>query len=430
MRGLFLCMVLSLCVALPLLEAGEVSVRGGKGSWHLKVDGESFYIRGVGCGLASGREGQDYLKLAQELGANTVRTWGTDQGDQEYLDRAAAYGLKVCAGIWLNYADENGRFSYLRNKEYKSAKKKEVLEYVQKYKDHPAILLWGIGNECIFFTKDEKEKVALCRFMEELIQEVHRIDPAHPVIYASAGICDLKYLVQYVPSLDIVGINEYGSIRTAHGNWDYLGFDKPYVFTEYGPFLNIDSRRDEHSKGVELSDENKANIYKSFTEQIHSFKGYNLGGFAFHLGETTQESMTWWNINQGDYKRPSYWTIYQCYTGIEAPKRASRIKKFTLSRTKGLEPGEWFEVNVVLEPADIEGLVFEYAVSSSEENILRYYVNDYVPAQVSGEGSRVKIRAPLQKGVYRVYCFVRDEKNNVISANKSIRVESQQNIGL
>jgi len=404
-------------------DASAVYVRGERGSWSLEVDGKPFYIEGVGCGLAHGRKGEDYLRLAQKLGANAVRTWGMDQGTKGYLDLAAKYGLKVCAGVWLNSVDNGGKFSYRYDQGYMVSKKKEVLDYVRKFKDHPAILMWGIGNEAIFFTKGEEEKIALCDFLEELIQDIHAIDPHHPVVYASAGIADLKYLAQYVPSLDIIGINEYGSIRIAHGNWDYLGMDRPYIFTEYGPALNINRPKDANGVSIEPSDTDKAKRYKEFAEEICSFKGYNLGGFAFHLGETTQESMTWWNLNQGRFKRPSFWAIYEYYTGKRSPTDPMRIKKLSLSKTKDIKPNETIRVNVEFEPADRKGLIIEYALSTSLENVLKYYVNDFVPVEIYSKKSMALIKVPKEKGLYRIYCFIKDREGNISSANKSICVE-------
>jgi len=53
--------------------------------WVLLVDGRPFYIKGAGCGVYKGKNGEDYLLLAKELGANAVRTWGIDQGTPESI---------------------------------------------------------------------------------------------------------------------------------------------------------------------------------------------------------------------------------------------------------------------------------------------------------------------------------------------------------
>jgi hypothetical protein len=303
--------IFSILILLPFIcsaQISEVRVKGEKGSWYLEVNGKPFYIKGAGCGLAKGKRGEDYLKLAKELGANAVRTWGIDQGTKEYLDNAHRYGLMVCVGIWLDWVNEEGGYpSYVYDDEYKKQKRKEVLDYVNEFKNHPAILFWGVGNEAIYWTKDSKEKIAIAQFLESLIQEIHKVDPLHPVIYASAlDYEELKIIKEYVPSLDIVGINSYGSIRFCHGKWDYLGFNIPYVITEFGPYGPWDRPKDINGISIEQSDSQKARLYKEYIGQIFEFKGYNLGAFAFHLGETTQESMTWWNVNEGNLKRESF----------------------------------------------------------------------------------------------------------------------------
>ncbi len=405
------------------LQASQVYVRGEKGNWFLEVDGRPFYIKGAGCGLAAGRKGEDYLKLANELGANSVRTWGTDQGNQHYLDTAARYGLKVAAGIWLNYVADDGSFSYRYDKEYLETKRREVFDYIKKYKDHPAILIWGLGNEALFFTKEEEEKIAFCNFLEELIREIHRLDPAHPVCYAGAGTTALPYLLKYVPSLDIIGMNVYGSIRTAQGAWEYQGFDKPYLLTEYGSHLSADRPKDGNNKPIELSDENKAKIYKDLAGQIYSFKGNNVGGFVFHLGETTQESMTWWNINEGGLKRESFWKIYEVYTGRKPPHKPIRIAKFLVSKINNISPSELIEVKAGAREQAGNDLSITYAISSAKENIMMYYVNEYIPTEVFYSEDGARIRVPSKGGIYRIYCFVRDKFGNAASQSKTIRVE-------
>ena len=400
----------------------KVSIEGKKGTWHLVVDGEPLYIKGAGCGLGWGREGEDYLAMAREMGANSVRTWGTDQGTRDYLDRARRLGLKVACGIWINWADPAKGYSYLGDSDYKRSKRKEALEYVRRFKNHPSVLLWNVGNEALFFTKDEKEKVALAQFLEELIREIKKEDPHHPTLYAAAGTQTLPYLKKYVPSLDIVGMNIYGSIRSAQSAWEAQDFGKPYIITEYGPYLPIDSSKDPNGKSVELDDASKAMLYRNMARQIAEFSGCNLGGYVFHLGETTQDSLTWWNLNHGRYKKGSYWAMREMYTRKTPPPDIPRIRSLRLSPDRALRPGETIEAEVVLRE-DRPGWIYSYLLSTSEEGTLRYYVNDPLKAEIiQQDGPRILLRAPSAEGTYRLYCFVTNGKENMAAINKTIRV--------
>jgi len=400
-----------------------VKITGQKGSWVLEVNGKPFYIKGVGVGEMTGKGGEDYLKMAQELGANAVRTWGTDQGTQEYFDTALKYGLMVDAGIWLDFAKKGSTYTYIGDNEYKEKKKQEITDYVNKFKGHPALLMWNIGNEAFFFTKDEEERAALAQFLEEMVQMVHKLDPDHPVIYTSADTTALPYIIKYVPSLDIFGMNIYGSIRISNGTWDKSGLNIPYCVTEYGPHGPWDVKKDTNGASQDEPDQAKAAIYRNMAKELIGLKGYNIGGFVFHLGETTQESLTWWNLNYKLLKRSSYWEIYKIYTGSKPSNLPPRIAVLKLSKTKGIKPGETVDITAEAVDNDSNPLDYSFVVSTAQEGILQYYVNKEVPVKFENQGTGFAMSAPATKGLYRLYLFVNDGYGNVATANRSFRVE-------
>ena len=132
--------------------------------------------------------------------------------------------------------------------------------------------------------------------------------------------------------------------------------------------------------------------------------------------------MTWWNINQGESRRQSYWVVYGAYHGTAAPYAAPRLRRLSLSKVKDLGLGETFSAEIEMEQADAGSYTYAYAVSTAVTDVLRYYVNNYVPANVVGIGRKVMIQAPYEKGVYRVYCFVKDKNGCVSSLNRTIEV--------
>ena len=165
-----------------VLEAGPVRlVREGEG-WRVLAGGKPFRILGVGVGLKKGLAGEDFLQQAAALGATAVRTWGVDQGTKEYLDRANALGLMVAAGIWLDWVTPGAGVSYIGDTPTKRKLRSQALAYVQRFKDHPAILCWGLGNEVFAFSKDnEPERKAFALFLNELAREIKRLDPDRAV---------------------------------------------------------------------------------------------------------------------------------------------------------------------------------------------------------------------------------------------------------
>lgn len=390
-------------------------------NYALMLNGKPFYIQGAGAGEAFGGNGENYLKMAKEMGANAVRTWGIEQGDQKYLDEAAAQGLYVAAGIWLDYPNSTEGISYVNGQDTMKKKEKEVLDYVERYKGHPAVLLWVIGNEVIAFTQSEEEKIAFARFLDQLVRKVHTADPDHPVAYASSGKTDLPYLKRYVPSLDIIGINDYSDVQFMENAWLNLGFDAPYLLTEYGASGSWELPKDANGRRIEQSDYAKAAQYRNYWKRVREKKGNNVGGFVFHLGNTTQESLTFYNINEHGDRREAYRMIQSLYTGQAIANHAPRIQKF-----KGVLPalarGASFEVEIDAKDAEGDPLEYDYKASTAVEGVFAYHVNEEVPIQVRKNGNHATLTAPDKGGIYRFYGFVRDDHGNVSSVSATARV--------
>lgn len=406
--------------AAAVRKGNVVKVIGTKGNWQLTVNGEVFRIKGVGVGRAVGRDGVDYLKMARDMGANTVRTWGVNQGDRHYLDTAHQYGLRVDAGIWLDPVLENSKHSY-QDKRYLNKTRREILRYIRTYKNHPAVILWNIGNEVISFTKNENERAAFSQFLESLIAQVKKIDPDHPVVYTSSAASDIAYLKKYVPSLDIVGINAYGGIEYIHEQVTVM-FDIPYLVTEFGSLGEWDRGKDQNGVSLELNDDSKMSYYKQFAHTIRNYYGHCLGGFVFFLGDTTQVSLSWWNINHGSLKKYPYLAMEDFYKEREFRRAPFIVKEVALSRSV-LNPREEFEVNVelknVLGPAG--AVEYSYLASTASEAVLMEYPNTRVPVEVQGNGPKVTIKAPAQPGKYRIYAVASSGDYTSI-LNKSIAV--------
>ena len=115
----------------------HVELRQALGNWQLLCDGQPFFIQGAG-----GDASRDLLK-PQLPGGNPFRLWGADNIDGQ-LETANRLGLKVAVGIWLEHTGGPKHFSYHNAKQvaeqFERAKKETRF---LKYKDNPAVLVWG-----------------------------------------------------------------------------------------------------------------------------------------------------------------------------------------------------------------------------------------------------------------------------------------------
>jgi hypothetical protein len=437
--GLLLIIILFIVIA-PALEAQEepaavpkkVKIMGSKGRWQMTVDGQPYYIQGVGCGDYLHEEIIDErLASCKALGANTIRRWGKCDYDDLILDKAGDYGLMVMMGFWLPI-----ELDYVNDDLGKEALLENILYYVKEYKNNPNILLWGIGNETIVLaeldmkrneieiSKEDKEarRVAFAKFLEEVCKRVHEEDPNHPVAYAGAGFTALEYIKKYTPSLDIYGVNFYGGATIAYDAWSNANVNLPYIFTEFGPLGPWEVRRDENELPVEPTEEEKADSFKNvWLDCIKANRGYNLGGFAFHLNNkvTGIEGMspTWWGLEYEGYKKRSYWMVRYMYTGQKPENYPPIINDFVLNKREGLIPGDILKIKASVTDNEKDALKAKIEFYHVDHNEFIEKISiDNISAGIA------EVTVPNLAGIYRVYLFVRDDKGNITCANRSISV--------
>ena len=133
--NIFLVGVLMSCTTTFTTNKVEVSER------QILVDGSPYFIKGI-CyhPVPKGSDKRDFGNLTQDLslmleaGINTIRVYAPID-DKKVLDEIRAAGIKLIIGFGYN---QEGFFDILSG---------TFLDYVRKYKEHPVILLWELGNE-------------------------------------------------------------------------------------------------------------------------------------------------------------------------------------------------------------------------------------------------------------------------------------------
>lgn len=159
------------------------------------MDGSPYLVKGVTWG-PSPSDASRLLPDVRSLGANTIRTWGTDASSRQLFDAAASNGVEVVAGFWLRPGGgpgSGGCTNYVTDTTYKNTVLAEFSRWVEAYRDHPAVLMWNVGNEsvlglqnCYGGTELENQRNAYTTFVNDVAKAIHRIDADHPVTSTDA----------------------------------------------------------------------------------------------------------------------------------------------------------------------------------------------------------------------------------------------------
>ena len=121
--------------AATLSCAATVRIEGTNGVWRLTRNGQPYFIQGGGGGGS--------MALLKAIGGNSNRTWGSDKA-KEQLDEAHRLGMTLTVGHWFSH--EQHGFDYT-DAQALARQKEDLRRVVLAHRDHPALLMWALGNE-------------------------------------------------------------------------------------------------------------------------------------------------------------------------------------------------------------------------------------------------------------------------------------------
>jgi len=153
----------------------EINKEGEK--FQLYVVGKPFYIKGAGLEFGN-------IASVAKHGGNSFRTWRTNNGQRtgkEVLDEAWQNGLYVTMG--LEVERERHGFDY-NDEAAVAAQFERIKSEVMDLKDHPALIIWAIGNELNLRATNPKVWDAV----NNISKMIHEVDPNHLTTTTLAGI--------------------------------------------------------------------------------------------------------------------------------------------------------------------------------------------------------------------------------------------------
>lgn len=404
-------------------ESRTVFIEKTEKGFQLMRNGAPFYIRGA--------SGDSHFKELADIGGNTIRLFDTISLGNN-LDEAYKNNLAVIVDIPLAKYDEKN--NYYRNEKNNGVVKQKVEVLIRKFKNHPALLMWNLGNEVNY--PFALIKNSFIKTFNELIEIIHKEDPNHPVCTTLIAVDNRKVLASIFmnsPGLDLISYNVFGGID--HYSY-YISMinlifgRRPYYISEWGSDGHWECENTAWKAPIEPTSSKKAEQVRSRNQIINErIDGSCLGNLIFYWGQKQEITHTWFSIfDELGRKSQTYYELQNIMGGGNPQMYSVPQIKYMLIGKKGardnivFKPNEIRRAYILLDGKPDSTLQFNWEIYEEGWNYYGANKKQKKPKQISGcfentNDSIVTFRIPSIEGPYRIFAYVYDKKGNFATTN-------------
>lgn len=398
----------------------KVQVQKTGDRFQLLVNGTPFYLKGTGL------EFGNQEKLAAH-GANSFRTWRTENGRdscQTVLDRALTNGLRVAMG--LEVSRERHGFNY-NDTAAVARQLAEIKAEIVKYKDHPALLMWVIGNELNLNASNPKVWDAV----NEISKMIHAVDPNHPTMTALAGIGKdlVRDLKSRAPDLDLIGIQMYADIINLPRYLRECEWTGPYVVTEWGATGHWEVTKTAWGAPIENDSTTKAEFYrKRYEAVIQTDQTQCLGSYVFLWEQKQERTPTWYGmfLESGE-ETATVDVMHTIWNGTPPANRSPKISGFWLDNKTAyhnvhLKSGQSYQARTQITDPDQDTLTYAWEIMEESTDLKTGGDAESKPKSLPDlianlNRTEIELTAPARPGAYRLFVYAYDGKGHAAHAN-------------
>jgi hypothetical protein len=394
--------------------------------YRLMRGGKPYAVRGAGMV-------RNDIERFAAAGGNSIRNWNTAQPGQdtrELLDAAHAHGVSVALGLAM--VPERHGFDY--DDPVAVAEQLEVMRAeVQKYRDHPAVLAWVIGNELNHSYTNPRVYDAV----NDVAEMIRELDPYHPTTTATSGFKPdvIAEIVDRAPAIDFISFQMYGSLFRLPERLAAAGFDQPFMVTEWGTIGYWETEKTDWDAPIELHSSEKADTFgRAYRDILAPLDGQLLGSYAFYWGQKQERTPTWFGMLTEDGNLTEVVDVMQYHwTGDWSEDRTPRVEAMLLNGKTSrdsvtLAAGETYEA--LFDVSDPEGDTVSYRWELKPESTATTGGGDYEEPLTSLDGfiadasaAKTVLTAPAP-GKYRLFAYASDDDGRIAHANVPFLVEA------
>lgn len=402
-------------------SVNSVSIVKLDGAYQLYRNTEPYYIKGAG--------GYAHYELIKEYGGNSVRLWSTE-GAKEYLDKANELGLTVTLG--LDMLQERRGFNYDDKKAVQEQFEKLKTE-ILLFKDHPALLMWSVGNEMDQFAKNYN----VWNAVNDLAKYIHEVDPYHPTTTMLAGIPTkhIKEIIIRAPDIDVLSINAFRWLAPVKDDITTAGWTGPYLIGEWGASGYWETDTVPWGTFIEETSTEKARICKDHYEKcILANTDRCLGSYIFYWGYKQARTHTLLSLFLESGEETGVMDVMQeAWSGKTPANRAPLIVPIGIDDKKVqsgiyLNPGSAHMAYTDANDPDNDQLFYMWEIyPESKEKKEGGDKEDKPPLIegliIDGKSKHLSFNAPEKEGAYRLFVYVFDGNKNAATANAPFYVK-------
>jgi hypothetical protein len=400
----------------------KVEVRKEKDRFTLYRKGKPYYIKGAG--------GYTYYDQLKESGGNSIRLWSTNDA-KRYLDLADSLGLTVTLGLDMGLERHGFDYNDQRAvKEQFERIKKEVLQF----KDHPALLMWGVGNELDQFAKNYKVWDAV----HDVIEFIHQVDPDHPTTTMLAGVPadHIHAIIKKASNLDVLSINAFTDLPYVRNKITDAGWQGPYLIGEWGASGYWETPQTPWGTFIEETSSEKEKVCKErYVNAIFANADRCLGSYVFYWGYKQARTHTLLSLYLESGEKISVIDMLQKeWSGKEPKNKAPHIEPLGIDDQqvhKGiyLKPSSYHWAYTAASDPENDRLQFKWEIYFESKEKKEGGDKEDKPAALNGlitenAGNKLAFKSPAQEGAYRLFVYVFDGNKNVATANAPFFVKN------
>jgi Glycosyl hydrolases family 2, TIM barrel domain len=402
-------------------SSGKVVIKKENGVFRFFKNGSPLLVKGA--------VGYTNLTDLAASGGNTLSVWDTTVLSK-ILEEALQHKVYIIAGLDIPSGDLTAFYTDDKKvTELFNAHKSTV----ERFKNHPALLAWGLGNELIM--PFGASSSSFYKAYNKLLTMMHTQDPDHPVTTTiinlqKGSIVNINWKIR---DLDFISINTYNKLKDIKQKLKKLSiiWNGPYLVSEWSPNGGWESENTVWQAPVENTSTKKAEQYYQF---YHEFMPKDdprfLGSLAFYWGNRQEYTHTWYSVfNEDGTPTEIKEALSDGWKDTVTRHQAVKLK-YMLVDDRGardniiLSPGSKHNISLLLADGEkTDSLRYSWELLKEEWIYWgRTWNNFKKPAVLAGLIADSALQntsfvCPSKEGAYRIFITVYNSKGFCATAN-------------